>query len=94
VNCPTCGQHVESTGAAPLTPAELEALSAWWHTGNIKRAAALLHRSPRTLRNQLYRARIRNNVHQSVQLVPLYLDSLKPLGDLITSHNFSRRKAA
>ena len=93
--CPTCGQSMpESGGAAVLTAAELEALSAWWHTGTVKRAADLLSRSPRTVVNQLYSARIRNGLHATSELVPLYLGSLRSMRDLVTSHNQSRRKAA
>lgn len=94
-DCPTCGQPVpDSKRAVALTAAELEALSAWWHTGTVKRAADLLSRSPRTVINQLYSARIRNGVHATVELVPLYLGSLRSVHDLLTSHKPSDRKAA
>lgn len=92
--CESCGQPVASGGAAPLTSAELDALSAWWHTGSARRAADLLSRSPRTVVNQLYSARIRNDVHKTAHLIPLYLGSLRSMGELLTSHNQSRRKAA
>lgn len=92
--CPTCGQErPEGGGAAVLSPAELEALSAWWHTGTTKRAADLLSRSQRTVINQLYSARNRNRVHTTAELVPLYIGSLRTMRELITEHNSSRRAA-
>lgn len=93
--CPTCGQtRPDQDGAASLPESELEALSAWWHTGTSKRAADLLSRSQRTIVNQLYSARIRNNVHTTAELVPLYIGSLRSMRELITSHNVRRREAA
>lgn len=81
-------------GAAPLSSAELDALSAWWHTGSIRAAADLLSRSDRTVINQLYAARIRNNVHRTVALLPLYLGRLRSVSDLVTSHKVTDRKVA
>lgn len=81
--CPHCGQPLPGDrGAAELTSAELDALSAWWHTGNTKRAADLLSRSQRTVINQLYSARNRNQVHATVELLPLYLGSLRTMSEL------------
>lgn len=81
-------------GAAPLTAAELDALSAWWHTGTVRGAANLLSRAERTVANQLYSARIRNNVHTTVALLPLYLGSLRTVSDLLTQHNVRGKEAA
>ena len=92
--CPTCGQPWEPPERKDLTPAELDSLSAWWHTGSTKRAADLLRRSQRTVINQLYSARIRNNVHTSVELVHLHLGELRTMRELATSHNVTERKAA
>jgi DNA-binding CsgD family transcriptional regulator len=92
--CPSCGQSMSSGESAPLTPAELDALSAWWHTGTVRKAAALLSRSERTIVNQLYSARIRNKVHTTLELVQLHLASLRSMPDLIESHNISRGKVA
>ena len=91
--CPTCGQEDTRQGS-DLTTAELEALSAWWHTGSVKGAANLLSRAPRTVINQLYSARIRNNVHATVELVPMYLDRLRTKRELLTSHNNRQEDAA
>ena len=92
--CQSCGQPLPPGDSAPLTPAELDALSAWWHTGTVRKAAALLSRSERTVVNQLYSARIRNKVHTTLELVQLHLDSLRSLPDLIASHNVARGKVA
>jgi DNA-binding CsgD family transcriptional regulator len=92
--CPTCGQVKPPAGlAASLTPGELDALSAWWHMGTVKRAADLLSRSERTVINQLYSARNRNRVHTTVELVQLYLGSLRSVSELIMQHNESRTEA-
>jgi DNA-binding CsgD family transcriptional regulator len=92
--CPTCHQEWTPPERKILTPAELDALSAWWHTGSIKRAADLLSRAERTVINQLYSARIRNNVHTTLELVQLHLGELRTMGDLVTQHNVRDRKAA
>jgi hypothetical protein len=94
--CPTCGQTIPEgqRSRAILPDAELDALSAWWHMGSIKGAADLLSRSERTVINQLYSARIRNDLHRTVELAQLYLGSLRSRSELLTSHKNSRRKAA
>lgn len=85
---------VDRVGAAILPPSELDALSAWWHTGTIRSAANLLSRSERTVINQLYRARNRNNVHTTLELGQLYLGELRSMSHLVTQHNSRRRKIA
>lgn len=92
--CSSCGQPIPSGDAKPLSPAEREALSAWWHTGSVDKAAALLSRAPRTVVNQLYSARTRDGVHTTHDLMKLHYADLIPLGDLVTRHNNSGRKAA
>jgi hypothetical protein len=72
----------------------LDALSAWWHMGTVKRAADLLSRSERTVINQLYSARNRNRVHTTVELVQLYLGSLRSVSELIMQHNENRAEAS
>lgn len=94
MNCPTCLQPMPNREGEPLTVAELDALSAWWHTGTIKRAADLLSRSERTVINQLYSARIRNGVHTTLELLQLHIGELRTMRELLTSHNQSRRKSA
>jgi DNA-binding CsgD family transcriptional regulator len=94
VTCPSCGQVLPGTHGKPLTPAELDALSAWWHTGNMKRAADLLSRSERTVINQLASARIRNGVHTTLELLQLHIGELRSMSDLLTSHKVATRKAA
>lgn len=92
--CPTCHQEMPGREGQPLTSGELDALSAWWHTGTTKRAADLLSRSERTVINQLYSARIRNDVHTTLELLQLHIGELRTMSDLLTSHNVSRRKAS
>ena len=92
--CPTCGQLMPDKSSKPLTPAELAALSAWWHTGSMKRAAQLLSRSERTVINQLHNARIRNGVHTTLELLQIHIGELRSMNDLITQHNVARRHAA
>ena len=92
--CPTCGNQMPDHPGEPLTAAELDALSAWWHTGSIKGAADLLSRAERTVINQLYRARIRDGVHTTLELVQLHIGELRTMSDLLKSHNLSRRRAA
>ena len=92
--CPQCGQALPNATRATLTDAELDALSAWWHMGSTRRAADLLSRAERTVVNQLYSARIRNNVHTTVALLPLYLGSLRSMSELMTQHKVRREEAA
>jgi hypothetical protein len=93
--CPTCGQPVpENRSRAALPAAELDALSAWWHMGTIKAAADLLSRAERTVINQLYSARSRNNLHTSLELAQLYMGSLRSRSELLASHKSNQRKAA
>jgi hypothetical protein len=77
-----------------LTDAELDAVSAWWHMGTIKRAADLLSRAERTVINQLYSARIRNNLHTTLELAQMYMGDLRTVSQLVAQHNKSRREAA
>lgn len=92
--CPTCGQLMPDKARKRLTPAELDALSAWWHTGSVKGAADLLSRSERTVINQLYGARIRNGVHKTALLVQLHIGELRSMSELVTSHKVAQRKVA
>lgn len=92
--CLSCGQPIPPREGAPLTSGELDALSAWWHTGSVRKAATLLSRAPRTVVNQLYGARIRNNVHTTLELAQLHMTELRTMRELLTSHNHKRREAA
>lgn len=91
--CLSCGQPIPAREGAPLTPGELDALSAWWHTGTVRKAATVLSRAPRTVVNQLYQARIRNNVHTTLELAQLHMGELRTMRDLVTKHNHSRKAA-
>ncbi len=92
--CQSCGQMMPGAVGRSLTPAELDALSAWWHTGTIKSAADLLSRSERTVINQLYSARIRDDVHTTLELVQLHVGELRTMNDLLASHKVATRKAS
>ena len=85
--CPTCGQIIPKPTAVLLPKRELVALSAWWATGHYRDAAMLAGVAVQTLKNQLRRARIRNDVHSTQQLASMYLGQLLSREQLITSHN-------
>lgn len=92
--CPTCGNPLLEPSSNTLSPAELDALSAWWHMGSIRAAANLLSRSERTVINQLYKARIRDGVHTTSALLRLHMAEIRTKSELIRSHKYSGRKAA
>lgn len=92
--CPHCGQVMPNAVGSPITEGELEALSAWWLTGTVKKAADLLGRSQRTVVNQLYSARNRNGVHTTLELLQLHIGQLRSRSDLITKHNVRAKEAA
>ena len=93
--CPTCGQPIPEARPRAILPAgELDALSAWWHMGTIKAAADLLSRAERTVINQLYSARTRNNLHTSLELAQLYMGALRSRSELLASHKSHQRKVA
>lgn len=92
--CPTCGQPLPGSARTALSPAELDAVSAWWHMGTVKGAARLLSRAERTVINQLYNARIREDVHTTLELAQLHMSQLRSMSDLVTSHKVTLRKAA
>lgn len=85
--CGACGQLIVKPATVPLPKRELVALSAWWSTGHYRDAAMLAGVSIQTLKNQLQRARIRNDVHSTHQLASMYLGQLLSREQLITSHN-------
>jgi hypothetical protein len=90
--CEACGQPLPTSGKV-LTPHELDALSAWWHTGSVKGASDMLGLTERTITNQLYSARARYGFHKTTELVQLHFGQLRTRDDLIRSHN-QRRAAA
>jgi DNA-binding CsgD family transcriptional regulator len=92
--CPHCGQMIPNSKRAELTAGELDAVSAWWHTGSVKRAADLLSRAERTVVNQLYSARIRNNVHTTVELAQMYFGELRSVSELMAQHKVRGKEAA
>lgn len=51
----------------PLSPAELDALAAWWRTGRVTTAAVELGLAVQTVKNQLASARRRSQATTNVQ---------------------------
>jgi hypothetical protein len=91
--CDKCGQMLPKP-AKRLTPAELDALSAWFHAGSAKAAAHLLGVIEQTVKNQLYRARVRHDVHHTADLLVVHLEELRSMDELLAQHNPAKRKAA
>jgi hypothetical protein len=52
-----------------VTPALLDALTAWWRTGSVKQAAADLGLAEQTVKNQLATARRRSHVDTNLLAV-------------------------
>lgn len=52
-----------------MTPALLDALMAWWHTGSVKQAAIRLGLAEQTVKNQLATARRRSHVPNNLLAV-------------------------
>lgn len=77
-----------------LTKRELDALSAWWATGSVKEAAAMLGTTPQTVKNQLYMARIRVGAANNAILVQKHLKVLRSAAELIAQHNVGGSAAA
>ena len=91
--CPTCHQPiVNPMRTQHLTKAELNALSAWWWARSARGAARVLNLSEQTVKNQLMRARQRNDCRKTLELVQLFFGELRTLEEL-TSHNPYRRAA-
>lgn len=59
-----------------ITARELEVVAAWWHTGTVKDAAALLGIHPQTAKNQLASARMRCGVSTTLALARMHSDGL------------------
>lgn len=91
--CPTCG-HLLTVDAPMLTSRELDALSAWWITRNVKLAAVLIGVSEQRAKNLLARARQRSRVHSNEDLVVQHLGRLRSKKELVASHNGSKVAAA
>ena len=91
--CPTCNQPVfDPMRVQHLTRAELNALSAWWWARTTRGAARVLNLSEQTVKNQLLRARQRNDCRRTFELAQMFFGELSTLEEL-TSHN-PHRKAA
>lgn len=92
--CPTCGQVVpDALAEKRLTAAELRALSAWWWAKSARGAGRILGLTEQTVKNQLMRARQRNQCHKTVTLAETFAAQLLTLEELVTQHNRGRRAA-
>lgn len=63
-----------------LTARELDVVSAWWHEGSVKGAAAILNLSEQTAKNDLRTARLRTGQTTTLALARLYAGQLLSVG--------------
>jgi hypothetical protein len=75
-----------------MTKAETSALSAWWWARTTRGAARILGLSEQTVKNQLMRARQRNDCKRTYELAELFGGKLLTMEEL-TQHNISRHAA-
>lgn len=92
--CPNCGQLMPTARPSELTLRELIAISAWWHTGSVKKAAVLAGVAEQTMKNQLRSARNRSHVTNNLDLASAHIGALWSLAALLESHNLRVRVAA
>lgn len=95
--CPTCKRPLPGD-ARYLTDRELAALSAWWWFKSTRAASVALGLAEQTVKNQLYAARVRNEVKRTVDLAFMFMDQLSTAKVVRTSHNVgesgAKRRAA
>lgn len=90
--CEACGQPIlDPTVVRHITRAELEALSAWWWARSARGAGRVLGRGEQTIKNQLQRARDRNQCRKTLELAKVFAGQLQTMEEL-TQRN--RRRAA
>lgn len=95
MNCPTCGQTLPDPSAIRhITERELEILSAWWLLHSVRSVARFFGLSEQTIKNQLYRARHRNDVQTSAALAQMFMERLLPMDVLISNVTKHGRAAA
>lgn len=91
--CEACGQVLpDPMRQHRITNAELDALSAWWWTRSVGAAARVMGLREQTVKNQLLRARQRNDCHKTLELAQIFAGQLRPLVEL-TQQNSQRRAA-
>ena len=74
-----------------LTPRELDVVSAWWHEGSVKGAAAILNLSEQTAKNDLRTARLRTGAPTTLALARMYSKQLHTVAVL---RRHARKRAA
>lgn len=95
MNCHACGQPLpDPTAVRHITDRELEVLSAWWLMHSVRAVARFFGLSEQTVKNQLYQARHRNDVHSSAALAQLFMARLLPMDVLVSNATKHRRAAA
>lgn len=77
-----------------ITKGELEMIAAWWHIGTVKGAADLLGLSESTAKNQLYTARMRSGVTNTLALARMHAKDLPSMAVLRRRGLARARKAA
>lgn len=83
--CPACNRPLPDE-ARYLTDRERAALSAWWWLKSTRAAATALGLSEQTVKNQLLKARQRNQVTRTVDLAYMYMAQLSAKAVVRTSH--------
>lgn len=91
--CPTCQRPMpDPLATRRVTKAELRALSAWYWARTARGAAVVLRLHQQTVKNQLARARQRNQCESTWELAQTFAGQLLSMEEL-TSHN-NRRAVA
>jgi DNA-binding CsgD family transcriptional regulator len=91
--CPHCGQ-VLPRSASYLTPRELELLSYWWMTQNVRRSAVRAGVSEQRAKNMLRAARIRNGVATNYDLLALHFVAVRSAVDARMPQNNDQEEVA
>jgi hypothetical protein len=91
--CPLCGQE-RPDSTQPLTPRELEVLTAWWMTGSLKKAALQVGVGEQRAKNMMARARIRSRVSTNRELLAAHMDQVRLLVQSKVSQNMSESAVA
>lgn len=91
--CPTCQRPMlDPLAAQRLTPAEKRALSAWYWARSTRGASILLRLHEQTIKNQLARARQRNQCKSTWELAQVFGGELLPMEELM-QHNIRGQAA-
>jgi DNA-binding CsgD family transcriptional regulator len=91
--CPHCGQALP-TASAYLTPRELDVLACWYMARTVKKAARLAGIGEQRAKNLLGRARARNRVKTTGQLLALHFVAVSSAVADRMQHNVGAEEAA